>query len=529
MSVVPVPFRFKSIETPIKCSRNLVKVYPQQGSISYTHSGTNKIIFRLPNTKSTLIDMKRSMLSFDLQLGTVSGFQPVLGSNTGALDFTSASVLDIVDSQIVVPQAWYDAVETGDAVVYAQGASGAQANLTDGTTYYVIKSGTINKIALALSYLHALDKIKINLTATATGGTAHTLTTTNPNHASPHLNNAMSWCDRIVIRVGNQVVSDVQSDNLIKAIIDEMTVQPEAKDGLRSILTGEGSTEAKRVAIYSSRISSSGDKKRFAVPIDMLIDESLMPVGYVNYAFEITFHLANPLDCVKIDSTALDTATTTDYTIDNIQWLVEEVMPLDSAYISTLSTQLAAGIDIPFCTYEHSVHSITSGSGTRSIEIPTRNRSTKSIIWVARNTSDLQKLNKDTLKIYNYNNMSELHYRLNSQLYPQQPIDCTNGATENFLELAKNFDLVSTYGGVMKRNTTNNINSTNYTETKFINSFGFNSHPNTTFISGKNLTSASSSLVIKMGCNPSATQQLDVFIEYDAILTLTTTKVDLKR
>lgn len=191
MSVVPVPFRFKSIETPIKCQRNLVKVYPQQGSISYTHSGTNKIIFRLPNTKSTLIDMKRSLLSFDLQLGTISSFQNS-ASGTGPLNFTSANVFDTVDNEIVVPEAWYDAVETGDAVAYAEGASGAQANLATGTTYYVVKSSTPNKISLATSRANALVQPPtiIAFTAVATGGTAHTLTATHPDYAQPNLNNA---------------------------------------------------------------------------------------------------------------------------------------------------------------------------------------------------------------------------------------------------------------------------------------------------------------------------------------------------
>ena len=125
--------------------------------------------------------------------------------------------------------------------------------------------------------------------------------------------------------------------------------------------------------------------------------------------------------------------------------------------------------------------------------------------------------------------MKEIHYRLNSQLYPQQPIDCTNGATENFLELCKYYDLVSTYNGVATQNTTNNVDNTTYTNGKFINMFGFSTHPNTNYISGKNLTSASCSLVLKINCNPTETQQIDVFIEYDAILTRGTTKVDLKR
>ena len=527
-NVVPLPFRYKNIDTPIKCDRNLIKVYPQQGSIQYKYSGTNKIIFRLPNTKSTLIDMKRSMLSFDLELGAVSGFQQAANS-TGALNFTSQTVLDNVNNEIVVPKSWYDAVSTGDAVVYAAGASGAGGPLTDGTTYYAIKTSSLDRVSIATSRANALSSTMVAFSGQASGGVAHTLTTTHPDYATPSLNDALSWCDRVIIRCGNQIISDVQSENLIRQINDEMTVQPEAKDGLRSILTGEGSTEAKRVEIYSGTAKNTGTKRRFTVPINMYVDATMVPVGFVNYAFEITFHLANPLDCVKIDSGALNTATTADYTIDNIQWLVEEVSPLDSSYIGALSTQLAAGIDVPFTTCEHSVHTIDAGSGAKTIEIPTRNRSTKGIIWVARNQADIQKLNKDKLKVYNYNSMSEIHYRLNSQLYPQQPIDCTNGATENFLELCKYYDLVSTYNGVATRNTTNNVNNSTYTNGKFINTFGFSTHPNTNYISGKNLTSASSSLVLKINCNPTETQQIDVFIEYDAILTLSTTKVDLKR
>ena len=44
--------------------------------------------------------------------------------------------------------AFYAAISTGESVTYAQGGSGAQADLTDGTVYYLIKSGTSNRIRL---------------------------------------------------------------------------------------------------------------------------------------------------------------------------------------------------------------------------------------------------------------------------------------------------------------------------------------------------------------------------------------------
>ena len=94
-------------------------------------------------------------------------------SGTGNLNLTSSSVLIVADDEIVVPAAFYAAISTGESVTYAQGGSGAQADLTDGTVYYLIKSGTANKISLATSAANALAGTKIDLTALASGGTAH--------------------------------------------------------------------------------------------------------------------------------------------------------------------------------------------------------------------------------------------------------------------------------------------------------------------------------------------------------------------
>ena len=94
-------------------------------------------------------------------------------SGTGNLDLTDNTVLIVADDEIVVPAAFYAAISTGEAVTYAQGGSGAQADLTDGTVYYLIKSGTANKISLATSAANALAGTKIDLTAVASGGTAH--------------------------------------------------------------------------------------------------------------------------------------------------------------------------------------------------------------------------------------------------------------------------------------------------------------------------------------------------------------------
>ena len=94
---------------------------------------------------------------------------------SGNLDLTDAAVLIKADDEIVVPANFYAAITTGVAVTYTEGGSGAQTDLTTGTVYYLIKSGTANKISLATSYENAINGTKIDLTDEASGGTAHTL------------------------------------------------------------------------------------------------------------------------------------------------------------------------------------------------------------------------------------------------------------------------------------------------------------------------------------------------------------------
>ena len=68
------------------------------------------------------------------------------------MNLTSSSVLITGTDEIVIPSALYVVLTTGDAMTYAEGGSGNQADLTDGTVYFAIKSGTSNRMKLATTY-----------------------------------------------------------------------------------------------------------------------------------------------------------------------------------------------------------------------------------------------------------------------------------------------------------------------------------------------------------------------------------------
>jgi hypothetical protein len=99
---------------------------------------------------------------------------------TETLDLTDANVAILADDEIVVASAFYSKIETGDKVTYSKGSGGtAIAGVAEGTVF-LIKSGTANKISLATSEYKATTGDKIDLTAVAAGGTAHTLIGVTP-------------------------------------------------------------------------------------------------------------------------------------------------------------------------------------------------------------------------------------------------------------------------------------------------------------------------------------------------------------
>jgi len=93
---------------------------------------------------------------------------------TETIDATDTDVVILADNEIVVASAFYGCIASGDPVTYAHGGGTAIVGLTTATGYYLIKSGTANKISLATTKGRAIAGTKIALTVVG-GGTSHTL------------------------------------------------------------------------------------------------------------------------------------------------------------------------------------------------------------------------------------------------------------------------------------------------------------------------------------------------------------------
>ena len=93
---------------------------------------------------------------------------------TETIDASDATKCVLADDEFVVASAFYGVIASGDPVTYADGGGTAIVGLTTATLYYIIKSGTANKMSLATTKARATLGTKIALTAVGVG-TSHTL------------------------------------------------------------------------------------------------------------------------------------------------------------------------------------------------------------------------------------------------------------------------------------------------------------------------------------------------------------------
>jgi len=102
---------------------------------------------------------------------------------TETVDASDATKCVLADNEFVVASAFYGCIATGDPVTYADGGGTAAVGLTDATGYYLIKSGTSNKISLATTKGRAIAGTKIALTVLGVGS-SHTLIGQTPTATS---------------------------------------------------------------------------------------------------------------------------------------------------------------------------------------------------------------------------------------------------------------------------------------------------------------------------------------------------------
>ena len=145
-------------------------------ALSGTGHATQTFIGDTATATATLVVGKVSKIAI-ASVGSAYTSAPTItiaAPATETIDASDATKCVIADDEFVVASAFYGCIATGDPVTYADGGGTAVVGLTDATGYYLIKSGTSNRVGLATTKNRAIAGTAIDMTAVGVGS-SHTL------------------------------------------------------------------------------------------------------------------------------------------------------------------------------------------------------------------------------------------------------------------------------------------------------------------------------------------------------------------
>lgn len=321
------------------------------------------------------------------------------------------------------------------------------------------------------------------------------------------------------------------------------------------LTTGNGTTTGCTFT-DGGNVSSNQYTKTFALNLlsGLLTCKKLIPLKWMASQLTVELTLADASQVFITDMAAFGNPVKPLFTIDNVNFLAE-MLEFDSTYDLAFFQGLSqdAGVPIKFSSWHYHPFSLTSAVGI--YQVHERSRSVKSAYAVVRQAtpyvgadSDIffHNLNEDvvtvsgkiasrgTTSVPTTCPISEFQWRIGGQYYPAQPVSCTYGAPEAYIELMKAVDVLGDYtisSSVNNRNfTINYTNIINGEGSKFVMGASFETPAvGSMEINGINAEEQCDlALSVKCGSNFGGTttfnngtntaKKLEVFVNYDTML-----------
>ena len=491
-TVVPWQANYTYPSQATQIQKQTVKIQPM-GSQSITGATGTKITFQLPS--DGYLNTRNSAFSFALRVYGVHMMKAYIKVATESGPATKFYVADEVNPQGI-------AVTTADAlngyyVVLVSGPFAGQVlkiqdHLADrGVTFF---SGNVDGIG------DPVDGGFVN----AAINSKHECIVTD-NLVSLAAAGIHSLFKRVVIRYGGLVLEDIQEYAKLAQLLLVSGAAPDWATGVGAICdgtSGSGATTHSQdtLLVYSSsnmdyqpgkaqtyqwtpKGSGSGAyiERRFTFNLfaGLTTAQKLLPLKWMAAQFRIELELA-PYDEAFIQSnftmlpnessatgrTGLnyDTNLTTrlSYTIEQPVYIAE-LMEFDSLYDTAFYAGMQQmGVPIKFTSWHHQSRSVP-GDGTQHLPLSESARSMKAAFAVLTDTTAyphaefltfyhnvgairsttataVGKLSEATV-----NPVQEFQWRIGGRYAPAQPVDCTSGGSEAFLELSKAINSLGDY------------------------------------------------------------------------------------
>lgn len=237
--------------------------------------------------------------------------------------------------------------------------------------------------------------------------------------------------NRLEILFGSTTVMDIVNPNLLKSIIRYASPK-NYTDSTGKLLEGTGDATARNADFANAA-------RVYAVNFKCGLLNKVLPLNKVASQLVIRLTLADPLDCLVTDNV---TGTAGTYQVIDPEFHYSVLVM--SAEWNNLYDKLVkerGGINICYRTFSNfqSTNSLLTGVQNSQVVLPFRYSSLLSIMYVMRNSADLQNpLIEGKTTQFNFNNISGSRYKIDSVYYPT---DTTRSVQDLYTEFLDTWNL----------------------------------------------------------------------------------------
>ena len=263
---------------------------------------------------------------------------------------------------------------------------------------------------------------------------------------------------RLRILYGGMVLEDIQEYSTLARIMYDTTVAQEYMAGAGTLLEGTFHPSQREESVLADPIYETTTTSNAApVPTNsstrqiilncmsgILNSKKLFPLKWMAAQFAVEIELNEAARALIADKDL-----NISYRLSNVSY-ISEILDFDSSFDYAFLTGLkSSGVPIKFSSWHWHTHNLQS---LTQAQIHERARSIKAAFSVIKDTIvdkgvDYDIFYHDPNSAYSSSNgisqastsadVAEYQYRVGGKYHPAQPVDCTNGSSEAYLELAK--------------------------------------------------------------------------------------------
>lgn len=317
-----------------------------------------------------------------------------------------------------------------------------------------------------------------------------------------------SWTifDRVRLKTNGEI-EDLRQYNTITSIMYEIGTQPDVTATIGANLYGMG--------LPADRNTFETSPRRVIMPIPSeFLLAGIIPMQFVKERLELELYIDDPVNCLETDSTVNDIIITD-------PWLVCDKVDPDPNYLSSVHSALAAhGLNLSFTCWEQYTNQINSARA--SININHRSDSIDSMITILRPDANVSNPAIND-RMLNWSKFGIINYQLkiNGEFEPEEPIDCQDNATQNYVILLK---WLGKWHGKGVYYNPPNIDNLVYNSTRFLLINDLQAHPDGGYLNPRGTSHAAATVQIDivMQAAPVSLIRADTYVQFNAIASINT-------